>query len=804
MMNWLGHLLGLDDFASIDDVKVGLVAPWASDRPALVLFAMVLLTLGTVVFYLRAQHHGSRRTRRLLAVLRSVLLCGMVLILAEPVVTLIRRERQKPLLAVVIDGTESMNQNDALSSEDRAALRSAGGTTESGTPSRLEWVKSVLMAEDGATLRALSETHRLRMYVLSRGDRLVEISATDADGDPIGAPAQVAQIEATGSVTAIGSGLADLNRRHPSHRIAGVVMVSDFDQNAGVRASGEAARLGRPIHAVGIGPRTVTDLSVDVQSPPMLKKDEQATIRVHLRQSGLTGRTTRVQLLARRLGTGAGESDEGKYLPVGEPKFVELSDPTQDVALTFTPDREGSFRIEARAEGFDQEVTQRNNHASREVQVCDESMKLLFIADKPSWEWRFVKEVFQRDPLIGKQGFRTFMPTVSLRVRRSSDIYLESLIQPRGEFFQYDVILLTLGPGSRMVTPLQKMLKEYVSRFGGGLVILSSPFQKPGELANMDLASMLPVVLNPNAIRRDGEFAIQKTAAAQQYSFMQLGNSASEDTEAWANLGALPWYQPVSRLHPMATALAVHPTDRTVDGKEPQPIIASRRYGRGEVIYLGFNETWRLRRLYGEKYYRDFWGKMIYRLGLSRAMGAQKRFVVRTDRRQYRPGEKVVLSAEAYDANFEPLDIDSLSARRMVETPQGFASDTREFTVPLRRDEVVYETSFTVFEPGRHRVLVADPIAGGEVEVDIEVMATSAELRSTVRNVGLQESLATVTGGRSMELSEWNTLPSLLGDTGMWVTREHRLPIWNTWFVLLGGLVLMGTEWAIRKWIHLR
>ena len=67
MMNWLGNLFGLDDFASIDDVKVGLVAPWASERPALVIFAMILLTLGTVVFYLRAQHHGSRPARRLLA-----------------------------------------------------------------------------------------------------------------------------------------------------------------------------------------------------------------------------------------------------------------------------------------------------------------------------------------------------------------------------------------------------------------------------------------------------------------------------------------------------------------------------------------------------------------------------------------------------------------------------------------------------------------------------------------------------------------------------------------------------------------
>jgi len=51
------------------------------------------------------------------------------------------------------------------------------------------------------------------------------------------------------------------------------------------------------------------------------------------------------------------------------------------------------------------------------------------------------------------------------------------------------------------------------------------------------------------------------------------------------------------------------------------------------VIYLGFNETWRLRRKYGELYYRQFWGQMIHRLGLSHALGSQKDFTRFTIRR---------------------------------------------------------------------------------------------------------------------------------------------------------------------------
>ena len=117
---------------------------------------------------------------------------------------------------------------------------------------------------------------------------------------------------------------------------------------------------------------------------------------------------------------------------------------------------------------------------------------------------------------------------------------------------------------------------------------------------------------------------------------MQLGADEAENRKAWDNLGPLPWYQPVSRPHPLATVLAQHPTDTCVDGKTPQPLIAIRRYGRGEVIYLGFNETWRLRRKYGELYYRQFWGQMIHRLGLEPCPGQPEAV-----RRPHRPASNI-------------------------------------------------------------------------------------------------------------------------------------------------------------------
>ena len=147
---------------------------------------------------------------------------------------------------------------------------------------------------------------------------------------------------------------------------------------------------------------------------------------------------------------------------------------------------------------------------------------------------------------------------------------------------------------------------------------------------------------------------------------MQLGANEIENAKAWDNLGKLPWYQPVAAKHPMPDVLAEHPTDKCADGKTPQPLIAIRKYGKGEVVYLGFNETWRLRRRYGEKYYRQFWSQLIYRLGMSHALGADKRFVARLDQQQYRAEDKVTLTVEAYDENYEPLADENLPERGLV------------------------------------------------------------------------------------------------------------------------------------------
>lgn len=824
-MSVLGWLLGIEELRSVHGFELRFAAPWAQQRPALLLFAAAALAAVSILYYYRFEAPAHRRRTLLLAALRALILSLLAVILAEPVLALRTVDRPRSLLLVLMDGSDSMNIRDRLSTEDRNLLTPVVGdtsTTEPGGPrldaSRLELAARAVAGPRARVLDDLASRFRLRAYQFDRPDMLREI---DLHADSLGRPdpARVAgQLSAPGKVTAIGAALSEIGRRHQGQSLAGVLLLSDFDQNAGPPALAAAQKLDAPVFAVGLGQRETVDAALEFQAPLIVKKDELTGTSVRIRQTGLTGRTAEVQLLARRLGSASGGESDSAFVAVAPPRRVTLDRDQLAVDIPFTPASAGRFILQARVTPLDDEVLTENNTAERPVTVRDESLKLLFVEYEPTWEWRFIKEVFHRDRLIGMEGFRTFLRSADFKVRRSNPLFLETLVRPRAEFFAYDVIFLSDVPPDMLSEHFQSLLQEYVSKFGGGLVVLSGPRFGPAALAKTKIADMLPVVIDPAAALRDRPFWLQFTPAGNQADFLQLGSSPREHDTAWRAMGQLPWYQPVARPHPLASVLAQHPVDKCVDGQTPQPVIATRRYGNGEVVYLGFNETWRLRRMFGEKYYRQLWGQMIYRLGLGRALGSQKRFIVSTDRRQYPSGERVRLRVEAYNADFEPLSLPHLEARVIAPAdgsgPSGTdaadpasASDgpaTTRLPLPLARDKVVFETTFPVFAEGSYRVLVRDPVTREEVEHNFKVAPVTAERRNAVRDAVLQKSLADRTGGRALELHELPELARTLEAPRSERTTEHRLPLWNTWLVFLLVTALMFAEWTLRKLTNLR
>lgn len=787
----LGRLLQLDSGQSVEQIRPALGAPWAQDAPAAVFFGCLLLAGLGVWFYLKGQPARRKPTRIFLAASRAAVLCALLLVLAEPILNVRVAGRLRPSLWLLFDGTDSMN----LVDEEPAATGK----------SRLDQVKAWLDGQQGQELfRKLDEQFRLRAFLFKRSDGVIPLALSSGSHGRSDPEFLAGQLTADGTVTALGAALDDLGRRADTGRASGVVIVSDFNQNAGPTPVAAARRLATRMFTIGVGAVATVDASVTIQSPLVVKREERAAITILLRQRGLTGQLAQVTLSVEQ-DNATGASSEP--VVVGR-RRIALSQEVSPLEFSWVPDRAGRATLLAQVEPLTGERVVENNLAKREITVRDDFLRVLYVEYEPTYEWRFIKEVFHRDKLVGMQGFRTFLRSSDPKVRRPGSLFVPTMTLPRSEFFAYDVILLGDLPETVLGRQFCEMVEEFVRNFGGGLVVTAGPRFGAGQLTSTPLAELLPVKLDPAApIRVRSPFRLAMTPLAAEYDFLQLGGDEAENRKAWNNLELL-WYQPVERLHPLAAALAEHPQELCTDGKTHQPLMAIRRYGRGEVVYLGFNETWRLRRLYGELYYRQFWGQLIHRLGLSHALGSQKRFLVETDRREYQPDDQVTATVEVWDADFRPLAETQLPDRRIraeLVLPGRDASGSTTLQ-PLRLAQVrpgVFEARATVLSGGEYRLRAFDPITGSPVETSFQVTRGNVEREKAVRNVALQEALAAETGGRGFDLSNADSLPDTVLKDPKTETSLRVVPLWNTWpcFVLVVGLLL--AEWFVRKRVNL-
>jgi hypothetical protein len=826
-IRFFGWLLGLENPQSVDFT---FAAPWARRGPGWLVLGCAVLLLVSIVFYVyyqRVRHSGSRL---LLTVLRAGALCLLLFLLAEPVLRFTETTTKLPMLWFVFDGTDSMNIADDLPTDERSDVANAvgiddravgpvvkpggDGAEDSGEAkpdaprSRIDYVKALVAKKNDNLLQKLRSKYRIQAFLYDSAQGVRSLELTEAGKPGVDGPYLAGKLTTDGKVTAIGAALSDLAKRNATTNLGGVVLFSDFDENVHSTPAVQAARqLGAPVYTVGIGATTALDVAVEVMAEPFAHKDERTSVTVVLKHQGLEGQEVHVTLVAEQL-AGLGEGSGTRY-PIGDKK-VTLTGAATTVEIPYTPDKAGRFWLVADVDPVPGEVVGENNHARREIIVLDDFLRLLYVEHEPTWEWRFIKEVFHRDRLVGMKGFRTYLYSSDPRVRRINELFLPSMTSARSEFFNHDVIFIGDCPASSLSPRFCEMAKEFVGDFGGGLVFVCGPRFGPEQLTETPLSDLLPVKPDVGVKVDDRQpFQLKLTPMAAEYKFMQLGSEdkPGEAQRAWDNMGPLPWYQPVKRKHPQAVVLAEHPKNTCVDGKEKQPLIAVRPYGRGEVVYLGFNETWRLRRRFGERYYRQFWGQMIERLALNHALGGEKRFVVRTDRRNYQVDDTATITVEAFNANFEPLSENDLVNQKLqgellmpVEGSEARSSQTLNLA-QLRKG--VFEARVPLYAKGEYRVRVTDPITSKPVEWTFQAIGTPVERRTAVRNVSLQRSLADETGGKSYDL---RSVASLADDVRVAPKKETNIEtraLASTWlcFGLVAGMLLC--EWMVRKWVNL-
>ena len=100
--------------------------------------------------------------------------------------------------------------------------------------------------------------------------------------------------------------------------------------------------------------------------------------------------------------------------------------------------------------------------------------------------------------------------------------------------------------------------------------------------------------------------------------------------EVWEGLPGFQWYAPVLRARAGVEVLAVHKDSENKFGR--MPLLATRTYGAGKVLFMGTDGAWRWRRGVEDKYHYRFWGQVVRWMAYQRNMakGETMRLVLRS------------------------------------------------------------------------------------------------------------------------------------------------------------------------------
>ncbi|MBI5239510.1 MAG: hypothetical protein HY926_03490 [Elusimicrobia bacterium] len=708
-----------------------------------------------------------------LLALRVLGAAALALAALQPTVAVSEPQMVKPRLLVLVDHGHPMG----------APLR-GGRLPLLGASSRLQTALDWLAARR----RHIEARCEPRFYALSdRGRRAAGWSGLSA-----------LKVSAAGlrPAAALRDVVDDLGPADPS-RPERAWLLSDGNAEADPELERGLAELGIPVDVIGVGPsrRERGLVFTDLRTPDFAFLHGRVGVEAAVEASALGGRVLELRLLKR------GILDRERWETVQSRQFPVRTD-LETVVATFTAVAGSlgseSYRLEAAAGSV------RSSRDFR-IEVIRQKYRIMYLAGRPSPEYANLRELLKSNPNHELVSF------VILRNPENptlvSDEELSLIPFPAQEIFvatisQFDLFILENFSYQRFRAQIPPAyldsLRGFVAAGGALLVVGGENAFSLGGYRGTPLDELLPVRLSarvPDFI--PGRF--QARPAAPSHPLLQVADSAEESRAAWAALPELDGYGQFVSVRPGSTVLAVHPQARTEAG-EPAPIFAIRDYGRGKVMLVSSDSTWRWRlggaldwRTSG--FYARFWTRAVQYLTGSLELSKVK-FAPLPDRLPGR--EPAAFSLRVFDEGFAPAAAAATELRVVWTGPDGRLREA----APRETGPGAYSVELTGLAPGRHRLKASARYGGkpwGEDEVRFDWAKAPAE---APMDRGWLRRFAEASGGAfsDMPQADAGALLEKLSPVRLQAeTVRRRRPWASLWWLAAAAALLLG-EWALRRW----
>jgi hypothetical protein len=758
----------------------------------------------TIRLYFLEQAKMTAARRGALAVLRIAVISTALFLLLRPVlVTETPKERPRPV-ALLIDNSLSLTQRDQrLTAQDRLRVAIAENQVPPTTPvpadgplpelpagvsenpSRAALIQAVLKHPGLAILPGLAKAGPLKIYLFGQRKRAVEDVAIALDS-----------LKNDETRTALADAIRDVLRGGEGDLPAAIVVATDGQDNASSagldEVSEEAARLGVPLHIYGVGSSDVGNLELkDFLAPDTIVYDDTVAVPVRWRCRGFKMGSAEITV---SLGGRVVARKEVALQDAGEFRDV----------LSFTPRNTGqgeektdlTVTIKRRGE----ETFVEDNTARRPVSIVDRKVKILLVEGAPRWEYKFLQTALLRDRRVEAK----FLPVGGdRRTLTSGPPYLPGFPAQRADLFAFDLLIIGDVPASFVGPEKAAWIRDFV-REGGSLIVLAGRQHMPSSWHGSAFAEVLPIEFAPGKASRSEQERTQAfipllTREGARSEMLALDDTPEESARAWQTLPGFHWTFPATRLRPGAVSYTVHP--RLKAGEQPLPVFSGQFYGKGRVLFLGSDETWRWRADHGEKMHGRFWGQIIYQMGLPHLVGTPKRLQLTLERAENTLGRPSHVYARVFDAEFRPFSGTKVAAR-LVRLDAAAGEERSRLLVleALPGQPGDFQALLANDAAGRYSLRVTEPAEGSlefRVGLPPEHELTVAGLAEDPLRAAAAASVGAFYREEDLHKLVGHVKPAKAAFT---VRREELL--WNAPMLLL-FVALITTEWILRKFSNL-
>jgi uncharacterized membrane protein len=771
-----------------------------------------LIALSMVAWNYRPAPRGPAKWICIL--LRTLALVALALCLLEPLWAGQRARPGANLFAVVADNSQGMQIKD-------------NGQTQS----RGEVLKELLNSQRSSWLPSLEENFEVRKYFFdSRIQNTRDFSELVFDGRS----------------SAIGSSLRALAERYRGRPLAGILLLTDGNATD-ITGAPDISGLP-PIYPVVMGSQdAIQDVAVEqVTSSQTDFEDAPVSILAAVRADGYPGEPIVTRI-----------TDRAGKVVAEQTQRARGSSDAMSFRFQLRPEKPGIvfYRLSAGLKSeLDQSITKPTSEATlannSRVLVVDRGHgphRILYVAGRPNWEFKFLNRalddddqllltglirVAKREPkftFMGRSGevsnplFRGFTEQGEVE---SYDKPVLVPINPRDNYdlrtgfprtaedlYPYHAIIVDDLEADFFTPDQQALLQRFVSERGGGFLMLGGMecFQE-GKYARTPIGDMLPVYLDhPETTNAPGPLHLNLTREGWLQPWARLRDKESDEK---ARLQSMPAFQVLNRVREAKPGASVIATVTDQSGAT-LPALVVQRFGRGRTGALMVGDIWR-------------WGfhDADSHTDMDKAWRQLTRWLV-TD-----VPNLVEITAEppaddAGKARLAELGPDARLLRVRVRDPKFLPLDNAAVTIqvqPVMAEAVSGQSSNVIrleaeavtSEPGLYEASYIPRLTGG---YEVTAFATNSagaevgraatgwstdlaaeEFKSLKPNLSLLESLAQKTGGEVIPAARLNQFCKSLPNRNAPVMEAWTYPLWHTpaWFGF--ALACLVSEWGLRRW----